>query len=159
MLSGVKGMFGKIPFIGGILGAAVGFAMTAIYGGIGVIGTSFVAKKLAPFVPWLSTKVFYPIAGLLLAAITMKYLPIGNSAVKRQIAAGLATGGVAIAAYKMVTGGGDDDLSGEYGNLAAFGDGYAVIPGYAGYGEYQTIPGYGDDDMGAYQVMYGQEAL
>ncbi len=39
-------------------------------------------------------------------------------------------------------------------------DGYAVIPGYAGpYGEYQTIPGYGDDDMGAYQVMYGQEAL
>lgn len=154
MLSGVKGMFSKIPFIGGILGAAIGFASAAFFGGVGVLGTSFVAKKLAPFAPWLSAKVFYPIAGLLLAALTMKFLP--NFAAKKQIATGLATGGFAITAYKMVQGAGDDDLSGEYGN---FGDGYAVIPGYAGYGEYQTIPGYGDDDMGAYQVMYGQEAL
>jgi hypothetical protein len=151
-------MFSKIPFIGGILGAAMGFAMAALYGGIGVIGTSFVAKKIAPFVPWLSTKVFYPIAGLLLAALAQKFLPF-DASIKKQIATGLATGGVAIAAYKLVIGAGDDDLSGEYGTLEGFGDGYAVIPGYAGYGEYQTIPGYGDDDMGAYQVMYGQEAL
>lgn len=155
MLSGIRKMVSGFPLIGGILGTAIGFASAAFFGGVGVLGTSFVAKKLAPFAPWLSAKVFYPIAGLLLAALATKFLP--NFAAKRQIAAGLATGGFAIAAYKMVQGAGDDDLSGEYGN---FGDGYAVIPGYAGpMGEYQTIPGYGDDDMGAYQVMYGQEAL
>jgi hypothetical protein len=163
LISSIKSFASKVPLVGGFIGTALGFALPALFGAIGVVPTAFVAKKLAPYLPFIDARLFYVLSALGLAALVQRFAPF-DPKLKRDLALGIATGGAAVALYKHATGSAGT-LSGEFGLLEYGGmlgdEGYTVIPGYAGFGDDGDMGDFGDDDLGAYQVIpgYGSGAL
>lgn len=99
MVTSLQRMVNKIPVVGGLLSSMVGFAAPAVAGAVMVEPAMLLAKFVGPYVPMVSTPLFYAGIGLVLGALVMRFAPL-SPANKRLLATSVASGMGAIAYYK-----------------------------------------------------------
>lgn len=134
ILGSLQSMVGKLPIVGGVLKAMVGFIGPAAFGAIGVEPILLLTKFAAPYVPFIPTSLYYPVAGLILAALVRRFAPVSES-MKEKLAIGIASGAGAVGYYKWRTG---SDL--EVAHEAAGLDMAGVYSGWGDGGAYATFP-------------------
>lgn len=149
--SGIEGFLKRIPLVGGLLANIFGFAPHALFGALSVEPTMWAAKFLAPFVPMVPASLFYPVVGLLVAAI-IKAVPFGSAALRDKLAVAVAAASGGVGYYKARTGM-DAEMGAEAGMLELRGVGnlgsILQIRPYAG-----ALPNYGQ--AAPYGYAYNQ---
>ena len=108
-------MLKRIPLIGGMLASVFSFAPHALFGAISVEPTMWAAKFLAPFVPMVPASLFYPVVGLIVAAV-IKAIPFGSSALRDKLAVAVAAASGGVGYHKARTGM-DAEMGAEAGML------------------------------------------
>lgn len=157
-------LFNKIPVVGPVLSSMFGFAIPAVFGAVSVEPVMWVAKALAPFVPQVPASLFYPLVGVLVAAL-VRFVPGLSPETKRSLALAVASAAGGVGYYKARTGA-DAEMATEAGLLelrgvGGFGSILQIRNGLSGYGyaynPHQIRNAYSDG--GAYTVQAGANGV